>query len=123
MVVMHKELGSKRVPSLHQHFPNLALIRNKGQLYRGNQLELRGNMLKEDGRKPGETDKTITSQGGRLSPKLSELGLDYKISSLSQKIAYIHTRTFLHPPYFEYLRGCFKAIFKKRLILYNFKLS
>ena len=44
-------------------------------------------MLKEDGRKPGETDKTITSQGGRLSPKLSELGIDKKISSLSQRIA------------------------------------
>ena len=38
-----------------------------------------GMMLKEDGRKPGETDKTITSQGGRLSPKLSELGIDRKI--------------------------------------------
>ena len=42
---------------------------------------------KDGGRKPGETDKTITSQDGRLSPKLSELGLDYKISSLSQRIA------------------------------------
>jgi len=113
---------------IHQHYPNLALTEKYQAYHIFKGRDVSGSTIieppeKDGGRKPGETDKTITSQGGRLSPKLSELGLDYKISSLSQKIAYIHTRTFLHPPYFEYLRGCFKAIFKKRLILYNFKLS
>ena len=108
MVVMHKELGSKRVPSLHQHYPNLALTEKYQAYHIFKGRDVSGSTIIE----PPEKD-ILT---------LAELGIDKKISSLSQKIAYIHTRTFLHPPYFEYLRGCFKAIFKKRLILYNFKL-
>jgi len=54
-----------------------------------------GELIEEQGRKPGETDKSIMSHDVTLSkPKLEELGIDRKQSSRWQQIASIPEEKF-----------------------------
>ena len=107
-------MKAKREPALVTRIDEVKEIRSKAEALRvyakqaGESLEMQNNcaeikiraerrageLLKESGRKKGETDKKIMFHDGTLSPTLKKLGIERKQSMRWQIIADIPERIF-----------------------------